>query len=87
MRIAKNCICLGSSEYAYEHRDGGEDADSESEGSRGIGFRTWAQLGNNELGFQLFEFGILRMSIEAASGGRNRNGGLTRNSDSQIDHF
>ncbi len=27
------------------------------------------------------------MSIETASGGRNRNGGLTRNSDSQIDHF
>jgi hypothetical protein len=28
-----------NSEYAYEHRDGGEDADAETEGSRGIGFR------------------------------------------------
>jgi hypothetical protein len=29
----------------------------------------------------------LRMGIETAAGGRNRNGGLTRNSDSQIDRF
>jgi hypothetical protein len=29
-----------------------------TEGSRGIGFRTWAQLGNIERVFQLFEFGV-----------------------------
>jgi hypothetical protein len=40
-----------NSEYAYEHRYGGEDADAETEGSRGIGFRI------RELVIQVCEFG------------------------------
>jgi hypothetical protein len=31
-------LLFTNSEYAYEHQDGGEDADAETEGSRGIGF-------------------------------------------------
>jgi hypothetical protein len=63
-----------NSEYAYEHRDGGEDADAETEGSRGIGFRI------RELVIQVCEFG--KGTVK-----RKPKDFKWLKSDSQIDYF
>jgi hypothetical protein len=44
-------------------------------------------LGIKSNGFSVLRIRRLRIIVETAAGGRNRNGGLTRNSDSQINHF
>ena len=44
-------------------------------------------LGIKSNGFSVLRIRRLRIIVETAAGGRNRNGGLTRNSNSQIDHF
>jgi hypothetical protein len=65
-----------NSEYAYVHRDGGEDADSESKGSRGIGFG----IRNREIMIQVCEFG--KGTVK-----RKPKDYKWLKSDSQIDHF